>query len=246
MSDLIEQHARIDEAWTKALLDAWEQGQDTREIDEIASSPTTLSEHGETIPQQAQVNVRYGRFLYHLVRAFRPRRILEIGMANGISSAYMAAAQKRNALSDCSHVIIDPFQSSDWKGAGRHLLHRINLDEYANIIEDFSIHAIPKLEKKGESFDLAFIDGNHCLDYTLADVLMCDRVLATGGLLALDDSMAYGVKLAIPYLDRHRPNLRRIRFDPPMVHWLREHVFKRRRITLYQKIDIDRRGADGI
>ncbi len=236
----------IDQRWMAELEAAWRAPSETQELDAIATSPTTENIRGETIPQEAQVNARYGRLLYHLVKKFRPRRILEIGMANGISSAYMALAQSRHVRGDCTHVAIDPFQSDDWQGAGLHLLRRLQLDRNLRLIEDFSIHAVPSLEKQGERFDLAFIDGNHCLDYTLADVLICDRVLETGGILALDDSMAYGVKLAVPYLDRHRPNLRRLRFDSPLVHWLREHVFKRRRITLYQKVDDDRRGADGV
>ena len=38
----------------------------------------------------------------------------------------------------------------------------------------------------------------------------------------------------------------RIRLDPPMVHYLRETVLRRRRFAVYQKISDDNRGADGI
>lgn len=236
----------LNEAWIRQFLDSWQNGQETGDLDTVAAAPTTVAEDGSEIPQRAQVNARYGRFLYYLVKQFQPSRILEIGMANGISSAYIAKAQAGYAGEGATHTIIDPFQSSDWQGAGRQTLKRLELDRFARVIEDFSIHAVPQLEKAGERFDFAFIDGNHCLDYTLADVLVCDRVLNIGGLIALDDSMAYGVNLAVPYLDQHRHNLKRIRFDSPMAHWLREHVLKRRRITLYQKIAEDTRGADTI
>lgn len=232
--------------WVRDFLARWQSGNETADIDAIAAAPTTLSEQGEVIAQRAQVNVRYGKFLYYLVQQLKPQRILEIGMANGISSAYIAKAQNGYLAEGGRHLICDPFQSSDWQGAGRHLLRRLELDRFVHLVEDFSIRAVPALEGSEARFDFAFIDGNHCLDYTLADVIVCDRMLNVGGYLALDDSMAYGVDLAIPYLDRHRPNLRRVLLDPPAAHWLREKLFKRRRITLYQKIAEDRRGADAI
>lgn len=237
-------HKQLDPTFIREFLDLWENGTETEALDAIAAAPTTIAETGEEIPQQAQVNSRYGRFLYFLVKQFKPQRVLEIGMANGISSAYIASAMATYQPEGGRHTIIDPFQSSDWQGAGRHLLRRLELDTYVKVIENYSTHAVTDLEQEGETFDFVFIDGNHCLDYTLADVVVTDRVLEVGGLMALDDSMAYGVNLAIPYLDAHRHNLNRILLDSPMAHWMREKLFKRRRITIYQKIAQDTRGAD--
>ncbi|MBF0282151.1 MAG: class I SAM-dependent methyltransferase [Zetaproteobacteria bacterium] len=237
---------QIDAAFVKAFLENWQQKNETIELDTIAAHPTTIALNGAEIPQTAQVNSRYGRFLYHLVKQFKPQKVLEIGMANGVSSAYIASAMATYQPESGNHTIIDPFQSTDWQGAGKHLLQRLHLDRYTQLIEHYSIHAVTQLEDAGKRFDFAFIDGNHCLDYTLADVIVADRVLNIGGLIALDDSMAYGVNIAIPYLDQHRPNLRRILLDPPAIHWLREKWFKRRRITIYQKIAEDTRGADTI
>jgi len=237
----------LNQNFVQTLVARWQQ-QDTatREIDELASSPTTINAAGEVILQQAQVNVRYGRFLYTLVSMLKPARVLEIGMANGVSSAYIAKAMSNYADEQSQHVIIDPFQSSDWQGAGRHLLHRLSLDHYAHIIEDYSFHAVPNLGQENRRFDFVFIDGNHCMDYTLSDILVCARVLDIGGVIALDDAMAYGVKLAIPYVDQYRPDLQRVLLDAPMAHWFREHFFKRRRMALYEKVAGDTRGADTI
>ncbi|MDP1993532.1 MAG: class I SAM-dependent methyltransferase [Syntrophales bacterium] len=230
------------------FLNAWENHSETPELDRIALSPTILSEDGHEIPLRSQVSIRYAHFLYHLVKLFRPDHILEIGMANGISSAFIASAHRIYAKEGqvSAHIIIDPFQSSDWKGAGRALLSRLQLDAHVDIMEDYSVHAISALEKQGRLFDFVFIDGNHSLDYTLADVLLSDLVLRIGGILTMDDSTDFGVKTAVPYLDKYRTNLTRIRFDGPTIHWIREFFNKRRRITVYQKTSRDDRGADGI
>lgn len=236
---------RFDRDLARQFLDAWRTQNGTAEIDAATSSPTTVSAEGREVEMRWQINARYGRFLYTLVQLFRPRRILEIGMANGISSAYLAKAQRGYLNGPGAHVAIDPFETTDWAGAGVALLQRLGLDGNVRLIEDYSIRAVPALEAAGERFDFVFIDGNHCLDYTLADVLVCDRVLDLGGLMVLDDSTDYGVRLAVPYLDRYRVNLTRVRLDSPPVHWLREHLFKRRRLTIYQKNAEDTRGVEG-
>lgn len=230
------------------FLLAWGRHNETPEPDRMAASHTTVSEDGDEIPQNAQVNVRYAHFVYQLVKLFRPVHVLEIGMANGISSAFIAKARQGYAgkAEKQSHVIIDPFQSSEWKGAGRALLRRLNLETGVEILEDYSYSAVPLLEEKGYVFDFVFIDGNHCMDYTLADVLLADRVLKVGGILTIDDSTDFGVKFAVPYLDKYRTNLTRIRFDGRLSHWVRERFNKRRRVTVYQKNSIDQRGADGV
>jgi predicted O-methyltransferase YrrM len=227
------------------FIAAWEDCRETTMLDSIAQSETTLSENGDVVTLKWHVNARYARFLYVFVKLFQPKRILEVGMANGISSAYMATAQNTYLKQKDAHVIIDPFQSTQWSRAGIALLRRLNLHENTRVIEDYSYRAIPQLDREGERFDMAFIDGSHCLDYTLTDVLTSDRVLEIGGLLLLDDSSAFGVKYAVKYLDRYRHNLKRIRFDNPVLHALREVTNKRRRITVYQKIADDDRGPDG-
>lgn len=249
MSDAMRPEARPQLAKERiaAVLSQWRQPSDTPDIDEIAISPTHVALDGRELPRVAQVSTRYGRLLNLLVRMFQPQSILEIGMATGVSSAYIARARHSyRSRAPSRHVIIDPFQTTDWAGGGRALLARLELSEGVELMEETSVFAVPQLEKSGRRFDFAFIDGNHCFDYTLADVLVADRVLVVGGLLVIDDALSFGVKPAIRYLDRYRHNLRRIRLDPPMVHYLRETVLRRRRFAVYQKISDDNRGADGI
>ena len=235
----------LDSHFVREFLRTWKDCVETENLDKIASNSTTLTEDGKKVELKWQVNTRYAKFLYVLVRMFEPEKILEIGMANGISSAYIAKAQNLYARKKDTHVIVDPYQFSQWHNAGKALLKRLDLYHNARVIEDYSLSAIPNLEKEGWKFDFAFLDGNHCLDYTLSDLVTTDRILNIGGLIALDDSSDFGVKFAVKYIDKYRINLKRIRLDNKLVHFFREITSKRRRITIYQKIAEDDRGAEG-
>ena len=235
----------LDNHFVREFLRRWKDCVETENLDKIASNSTTLTDDGQKIELKWHVNTRYARFLYVLVRMFEPEKILEIGMANGISSAYIAKAQNLYAQKKHTHVIVDPYQFSQWHNAGKALLKRLDLYHNVKVIEDYSLSAIPNLEKDGWKFDFAFLDGNHCLDYTLSDLVTTDRVLNIGGLIALDDSSDFGVKFAVKYIDKYRNNLKRIRLDNRLVHFYREMTHKRRRITIYQKIAEDDRGAEG-
>ncbi len=236
----------FDKSLAKEFLFSWKNCTETEDLDQIAQSKTTITEEGKSVELTWQINYRYGRFLFVLVKMFEPATILEVGMANGISSAYMAKAQNIYLRDKNAHVIIDPFQSTQWFNAGTALLKRLGLYENVKFVEDYSSRAIPQLEKDGHGFDFVFIDGSHCLDHTLCDLVTADRVLNIGGLIVFDDSADFGVKYAVKYIDKYRYNLRRIKFDNNIIHAIREMTNNRRRMTVYQKIAVDDRGADGI
>jgi predicted O-methyltransferase YrrM len=127
-----------------------------------------------------------GDYLYSLVRHIRPKCAVEIGMANGLSTLFIASALHENG--DGRHIAIDPFQSSDWGEAGITAVRQAGLDALVEVIEKPSHQALPELEQSGTLAQFIFIDGNHLFDYVLTDFLCCDRILEVGGLLAFDDS----------------------------------------------------------
>lgn len=234
----------FDKKFVQEFLGLWNDCNETKELDQIAQRKTTLTEDGRRVALKWQVNVRYAKFLYTLVKMFMPNKILEVGMANGISSVYMAKAQNAYLRKKAAHIIIDPFQSSQWHNAGVSLLKRFDLFGNVRVIEDYSFSAIPQLRKEGYRSDFAFIDGSHCLDHTLSDLVAADKVLDIGGLILFDDCADFGVKYAINYMDRYRYNLKRIKFESRLVHFLREFTKKRRRISVYQKVSEDAREAN--
>ena len=110
---------------------------------------------------------------------------IEVGMAMGISTLAIADALSRNGSARL--VVIDPNQSEGWSGAGMHLLRRAGLGHVAELIEEPSQLALPRLAAREERFDLAFIDGWHTFDHALVDFFFCDLMLAPGGMVMLDD-----------------------------------------------------------
>ncbi|HEV7763985.1 MAG TPA: class I SAM-dependent methyltransferase, partial [Thermoanaerobaculia bacterium] len=110
---------------------------------------------------------------------------IEVGMAFGISALAIADALSRNGSARL--VSIDPQQTSSWRGAGLHLLRRAGLADFAEVIEEPSQLALPRLAARGDRFDLAFIDGWHTFDHALIDFFYCDLMLEPGGIMILDD-----------------------------------------------------------
>jgi predicted O-methyltransferase YrrM len=110
---------------------------------------------------------------------------VEVGMAFGISSLAIAEALSRNGPARL--VVIDPNQSTDWKGAGMHLLRCAGFADFVELIEEPSQLALARLAARGERFDAAFIDGWHTFDHTLVDFFFCDLMLEPGGIVMLDD-----------------------------------------------------------
>lgn len=127
-----------------------------------------------------------GDYLYSLVRAVRPEITIEIGMANGLSTLFIAQALLENGRG--RHIAIDPFQTLDWGGVGMYLLGKAQLASLVELIEKPSHQALPELEQQGLTARFIFIDGNHLFDYVISDFLCCDRILEVGGLMAFDDS----------------------------------------------------------
>jgi predicted O-methyltransferase YrrM len=157
---------------------------------------------GTTAPMDVYVPREEGDYLYSLVRHHRPSLTVEVGMANGLSTVFIAQALKENGQG--RHVAIDPFQFSDWKGAGVTLLRQAGLDGLVELIEKPSHQALPELEARGAVAQFVFVDGSHLFDYVIADFLCCDRLLEVGGLLAFDDSDWPAISRALRYVVTNR------------------------------------------
>jgi predicted O-methyltransferase YrrM len=143
-----------------------------------------------------------GDYLYSLVRYLHPEVVVEVGMANGLSTLFIAQGLSDNGRG--RHIAIDPFQFSDWGGAGIEQLRRAGLDHLVQHVEKPSHQALPELEQNGVHAQLAFIDGNHLFDYALTDFLCIDRLLDVGGLIAFDDADWPAVTQVIRYVLANR------------------------------------------
>src|SRR6516162_8795951 len=67
---------------------------------------------GSTVPMDVYIPREQGDYLYSMVREIRPATSLEVGMANGLSTLFIAQALAENG--NGRHIAIDPFQHGDW------------------------------------------------------------------------------------------------------------------------------------
>lgn len=171
-------------------------------IDEVYTSRKVPVPGGGWTPMDVFIPREQGNYLYSLVRHYRPKLTLEVGLANGLSTAFIAAALEANR--EGSHIAIDPFQQDDWRNAGLELIRRAGLSARLRHISDFSHRALADLEREGFSSTFAFVDGAHLFDYVIADFLCIDRVMAVGGLIVFDDSDWPAVRQAIRYILANR------------------------------------------
>ena len=139
---------------------------------------------GKEIEASSFIPAEECALIYESIAASGAVRGIETGMAFGMSSLCIADALRRNSASS-ELVSIDPCQTTDWKGAGLHLLARAGLS--TTLLEESSQLALPRLAAEGQRFDFGFIDGWHTFDHTLIDFFYIDMMLRDGGIVVFDD-----------------------------------------------------------
>ena len=132
-----------------------------------------------------------------LLKEFRPKRCLEIGVFRGqVISLWALIAQMLNYT--CEIHGISPFTSL----GDRVSVYRTDVDFLSDVQNSFRQFGLPAptlvralstdLEAKAhianQFWDLIYIDGSHDYNIVLADYRLCKQHVAPGGLLVLDDA----------------------------------------------------------
>lgn len=166
-----------------------------------------------------------GDALRDLLVAERVGTVVEIGLAYGASA--LAIGEALWAAATPWHVIIDPFQTSEFSGAGRDVLREAGLDAICRLIEEPSSQVLPRLVADGLTADAAFVDGSHRFHEVFLDLYYLRRLVRPGGLIVLDDLSLPSVAAAASYFvtntgwehlpTRNTTRLRAFRLpDPPV------------------------------
>ncbi len=153
-------------------------------LDEIFKSKVVYDYQGNSYNLDSNVDIDEGEFLRRIIKENDFKYTIEIGCAYGISSLNICSALEGNQ--DCSHTIIDPFQSTDWKNIGKANLDKAEIDFY-ELIEQPSEIALPHLLSEGKQYDFGFIDGWHTFDHTLVDFFYLNKLIKVGGVIVIDD-----------------------------------------------------------
>jgi predicted O-methyltransferase YrrM len=171
-------------------------------IEGIQTSQRVTGRSGMLHRLHSAIDPEEGLFLETIVKSDPAvKRTLEVGCAYGISSLHICKGLwgRKGAM----HTILDPFQDSQWDGAGIRNLEEAGVD-YFEWLDEVSEVALPRLLERDEGqYDLVFIDGWHTLDHTLLDCFYATRLLRTGGYLVVDDLVLAPVRRALSYLARY-------------------------------------------
>jgi predicted O-methyltransferase YrrM len=135
-----------------------------------------------------------GAWLQQIVEDIRPIQSLEIGCAYGVSSLYICdALNSAHVLAEPPggaprHIVVDPFQSTQWRGIGIRNIRDAGFASIVDFREERSEIVLPRLLDEGVTLDFAFVDGWHTFDQVLMEFYYINRLLRVGGVVAFDDA----------------------------------------------------------
>jgi Methyltransferase domain len=112
------------------------------------------------------------------------------------------------------HIVMDPFQSTQWRGIGLKNLARAGFDRLIEFHEARSELLLPALLEKGTIIDFALIDGWHTFDQVMVEFYFIDRLLRVGGVVVFDDADRRSVNRVVRYALNY-PGYEAFRTDRP-------------------------------
>lgn len=155
---------------------------------------TMLPLHSETPQWQCEL-------LQNEIYALKPQISLEVGLAYGISSLFICEALQK--IGAKKHVIIDPYQTTEWLGIGLRNLMDAGYSDLIEFHERYSYSLLPELSRADLRIDFAYIDTTKLFDYVLVDVFFIQLLMREGGVLFLDDCAAPGIRKVCRFLAKH-------------------------------------------
>src|SRR5579862_3053272 len=125
-------------------------------LESIVESGRVVLPSGESVPVSSQIDPACGALLQKVVGHTRPRVVVEVGLAFGISSLYMLDALAQTGSGRL--IGMDPAQfDSAWRGGGLHNIERAGYKALYEFLDGPSQHVLPQLVCRGERADAAFI-----------------------------------------------------------------------------------------
>jgi predicted O-methyltransferase YrrM len=199
-----------DDRWTDLLAAALEEASAVPGAEQVFERRRFVEDyvaqlhrtHG-AVYQPGWVNLEDALFLYWLVRQARPKTIVQAGVCNGLSAAFMMLALAKNGPDGTLHVIDLPqiFDPADpqWTVPGE--VYGVIIPEGKNsgwLVPDayrdrFEVwtgdakELLPKMVDKVASIDLFYHDSDHTYDHMMFEFEAAKRKLNTGGLVVADD-----------------------------------------------------------
>ncbi len=164
--------------------------------------PSSLIEHREYFKknQRGFGEDAFHAMWYELIREYRPKNMIEIGVYRGQVISLWTLIAKEIDL-ECEIHGISPFTS-----VGDEVSSYIsNINYYEDVLDNFKYFSlkIPSLHKglstdeemieviKSREWDLIYIDGSHDYEVVKSDFEACSKALSPEGIIVMDDSAFY-------------------------------------------------------
>lgn len=131
------------------------------------------------ITRHAAKSPKYGQLLFRIAKYYRPHYIVELGTSLGISSAYLASADKSSVMvtGEGNYAVASIAKNNfEWLGLTN---VRIITGNFANTLPEM-VSALPQI-------DLAFIDANHRKKPTIAYFNELLKKAAPSSIIIFDD-----------------------------------------------------------
>ena len=197
-------------AWRQILDAAMAEARGVAGFDQVAERKayvdTTLAELGQRYQSHfvaGWVNLVDAQFLYWLVRRLRPKTVVQTGVSNGLSSAYIMLALAKNGPEGRLHAIDLPhiFDPADphWTQTG--FLHGVVIpqgkssgwlvpdiyrERFDLEVGDAKVLLPPLIDRVG-AVDMFFHDSDHTYNHMMFEFDQAARKLAPNSVIVADD-----------------------------------------------------------
>lgn len=138
---------------------------------------------GEVAGVAASKDERWGRFLLTAVRELRPRSVLEMGTAFGISAAYLAAGLRLNGEGSLVTLEGDPDRAAVADGT----LGSLDLGDLVEVRPGMFAETYAKALIDADPVDLLYVDGHHQREPTIEYFEQALEHLSPGAVVLFDD-----------------------------------------------------------
>lgn len=141
-------------------------------------------------------NEKYARLLFRLVNHFKPNNIVELGTSLGLTTMYLAAANKKARV----------YTLEGSKEIATFAKQQFEKNKFENIelIEGDFKDTFPTLLSKLDSVDFAYIDGNHAKEATISYFMQLLPKCNENSVLIFDDiNWSQGMQEAWQYIKIH-------------------------------------------
>ena len=199
-----------DDAWTSVLKETFAEAKSDPHADLVMQRRDATEQYMAGLRRQYHsqynagwVNLDAALFLYWLVRKLKPKTIVQCGVCNGLSSAFMVLALTANGAEGKLYGIdIPPVfnpKEPSWTGSGQVYGHTIPEGKTSGWIvpeayrkrfevrEGDSKVLLPQLVESLPAIDLFYHDSDHTYNHMMFEFREAGRKLARGGLVVADD-----------------------------------------------------------